>query len=345
MRTPRVAVLGASGYTGAEALRLLAAHPAEVTAIGAGTAAGRPVSDLYPHLLPYEARRFEAPTPEQVADVADAAILALPHEESASLAPVLAEAGVRVVDLSGAFRLAADAYPRWYGFEHPHPAWLDKAVYGLPEVAAGEISEADLVAGPGCYPTAVLLALVPLLEEALVDPVGIVIDAKSGVSGAGRTPTDATHFAAVEGGVHPYAAAGHRHVPEIESVLGQAADAAVDVTFLPHLVPTVRGILATCYLRPAPGTTAESLAAALADVHADHPFVRVLAPGDLPDSKRVSGSNHCEVGVVVDDAGTAIVVAALDNLVKGAAGQAVQCLNLMFDLPETTGLDLLAVAP
>jgi N-acetyl-gamma-glutamyl-phosphate reductase len=341
-----VAVLGASGYTGAELLRLLATHPElEVAAIGAASAAGEPVTARYPHLDTYAGRLFEDLQPDDVAGRAEAALLALPHGESATVAPALLETGLRVVDLSGDFRLHADAYPAWYGFEHPSPAWLEKAAYGLPELFATEIRDAALVANPGCYPTAVLLGLVPLAKAGLIETDGIVIDAKSGVSGAGRTPNDSTHFATADGSVRPYKAGGvHQHTPEIERYLGAAAGGESAVTFVPHLVPTTRGVLTTSYVKTS--AEAAALLAALSHTYADAPFVRVLPEGTLPDSKRLQGSNVCELGVAVDGrTGTAIVIGGVDNLVKGAAGQAIQNLNLMLGLPETTGLEAQAVYP
>jgi N-acetyl-gamma-glutamyl-phosphate reductase len=341
-----VAVLGASGYTGAELLRLLATHhELEVAAIGASSAAGERVTYRYPHLDAYSERSFEDLKPESMAGRAEVALLALPHGEAAAVAPTLLEAGLRVVDLSGDFRLPAEEYPSWYGYEHPSPAWLEKAVYGLPELFAGEIRDAALVANPGCYPTAVLLGLAPLAKAGLIETEGIVIDAKSGVSGAGRTPSDSTHFVTADGSVRPYKAGGvHQHTPEIERYLGVAAGGGSAVTFVPHLVPSVRGVLTTSY---APTSSdAATLLAALNAAYSAAPFVRVLPEGTLPDSKRVQGSNVCELGVAVDKrTGTGVIVGAVDNLVKGAAGQAIQNLNLMLGFPETTGLEAQAVYP
>ena len=340
MSPSSVAVLGASGYSGADLLRLLAAHREfEVAAIGAASAAGELVTARYPHLDAYADRFFEDLQPEDVAGRAEAALLALPHGEAANVAPPLLEAGLRVVDLSGDFRLPAEEYPAWYGYEHPSPAWLEKAVYGLPELYAYDIHDAALVANPGCYPTAALLGLAPLVKAGLIGTDGIVIDAKSGVSGAGRTPTDSTHFATADGSVRPYKAGGvHQHTPEIERYLGAS------VTFVPHLVPTTRGVLTTSYAQTS--SDAATLLAALNEAYSVAPFVRVLPEGTLPDSKRVQGSNVCELGVAVDSrTGTAVVIGAVDNLVKGAAGQAIQNLNLMLGLPETTGLEAHAVYP
>lgn len=341
-----VAVFGVSGYTGSEALRLLASHPVfEVVAAGGSTTAGERIADLHPHLPALAHLTVERLDPERAG--AAAALLALPHEESAEVAPTLLDAGIRVVDLSGAFRLPPEAYPAWYGFVHPAPVWAGKAVYGLPELHASEIAGADLVANPGCFPTAAVLALAPLLRAGLVSRMGIVVDAKSGISGAGRTPTHAVHYASSEGSVRPYKPGGvHRHVPEMEAQLAGAAGAPVAVSFVPHLVPTVRGILVTCYSPLAASADDDKLHGALSKAYAEAPFVRVLEPGTLPDTKRTTGANAIEIGAVLDQhTGTAVVMAAIDNLVKGAAGQALQNLNLMFGLPETAGLEAAAVYP
>lgn len=343
-----VAVFGASGFSGAECLRLLATHPGfEVVAAGGGEAAGTPIAELYPHLAPaFPDQEFHTLSGPNGVQGAEAALLALPHGESSHLAPELLEAGIRVVDLAGDFRLPAPAYPEWYGFEHPSPAWLDKAVYGLPELFAQDLAGADLVANPGCYPTAAALALGPLLREGFLQPGHIVIDAKSGVSGAGRKPTAAVHHAHTEGSIRPYRVGNHQHTPEIELVLERLAGAPVRVSFVPHMVPAVRGVLVTCYAPLAEEVTAEELNNALESAYAEAPFVRVTRPGDLPDPKRVTGSNVCEVGVAVDRRqGLAVVVGAVDNLMKGAAGQAVQNLNLMHGFPEDLGLPVLGLYP
>lgn len=341
-----VAVFGVSGYTGSEALRLLAAHPSfEVVAAGGSSTAGERLADLHPHLPALAHLTVDRLDPAGLQ--ADAALLALPHEESARVAPALLEAGVRVVDLSGAFRLPPEAYPAWYGFVHPSPEWAQKAVYGLPELHASEIAGADLVANPGCFPTAAILALAPLLRAGLVSRMGVVVDAKTGVSGAGRTPTPEVHYASTEGSVRPYKPGGvHRHVPEMEAELGASAGAPVAVSFVPHLVPTVRGILVTCYASLAAAANEDRLRGTMVEAYEEAPFVRVLGPGVLPDTKRTTGANGIEIGMALDQrSGTAVAMAAIDNLVKGAAGQAVQNLNLMFGLPETAGLEAAAVYP
>jgi N-acetyl-gamma-glutamyl-phosphate reductase len=347
MATPvHVAIYGASGYSGAELLRLLSGHPAvRVVAAGANEHAGERVGDLFPHLAPFDDMVLGSSEPE-LARGCDAALLALPHGVSSVLAPALLEEGVRVVDLAGDFRLPAECYPEWYGFDHPAPQWLGKAVYGLPELFASEIVGAELVANPGCYPTAVALSCAPLLRSGLVAGGVLTVDAKSGVSGAGARPTSTVHYAHTEGSVRPYGVGRHQHTPEIELVLERAAGLPVRTVFVPHLVPAVRGVLVTCYLPLAEGATMEALGDALLEAYRAAPFVRVLPPGAMPDPKRVTGANVCEVGVGVDlRAGVAVAVGALDNLVKGAAGQAVQNLNLMFGLDQTLALPEVGLYP
>lgn len=346
----RVAVLGASGYTGGELLRLLAAHPGvEVTALGARDSAGRALQDVHPHLAgtPFAGTRLEPLEGEDLPARADVVLLALPHGASATLAPPLLEAGLRAIDLAGDFRLPAEAYPDWYGFEHPAPDWLGRAVYGLPELFREAVREARLVANPGCYPTPVALGLAPLLRAGLLEPGPILVDGKTGLSGAGKAATEATTYASTQDSVRPYRFPRHQHTPEMERALTLAgADPAPAVSFVPHLVPAVRGVLITCYARAAAGATTEDLTGALAGAYADEPFVRVLEPGGMVDSKRVRGSNVVELQAVVDPrTGTAIVAGAIDNLVKGAAGQAVQNLNLMAGFEETTALPVAGVYP
>ncbi len=260
--------------------------------------------------------------------------------------PHLVEAGLRVVDLAGDFRLPAEAYPEWYGFEHPAPAWLDRAVYGLPELFADTIAGAELVANPGCYPTPVALGLAPLLALGLIAPGPILVDGKTGLSGAGRSLSEAGLFTATEESIRPYRVPRHQHTPEMERSLTLATDQEAQVLFVPHLVPTVRGVLTTCYAPMTGNDTTEELTTVLADVYAASPFVRVLPPGGMVDSKRVRGSNTVELQVVADPrTGQAIVVGAVDNLVKGAAGQAVQNMNLMLGLDEAAGLPATGLYP
>ena len=343
-----VAILGASGFAGGELIRLLADHPgAEVSYLGVRDAASRSLAEFHPHL----AGVVDAPLGELDADAAaaaaDFAFLAMPHGLAAGLAPSLLESGKRAVDLSGDFRLPAERYPEWYGFEHPAPAWLDKAVYGLPEWFAEQIAEAELVANPGCYTTASILGLAPLLRDGLITADAIMVDGKSGLSGAGRGVTEATSFVSSSDSVRPYRFPAHQHTPEFEHVLASLTNEAPNVLFVPHLVPSVRGVLCTSYARVArEDVTTEVLTDALTTAYADAPFVRVLPAGGMADTKRTIGSNLIELHAVVDPrTGAVVVVGALDNLIKGAAGQAIQNFNLMHGFEETEGLTSIGLVP
>jgi N-acetyl-gamma-glutamyl-phosphate reductase len=252
------------------------------------------------------------------------------------------------VDVGADFRLAAEDYPEWYGFEHPAPVWIDKAAYGITELFRERIAGSSLVANPGCYPTPVALGLAPLLAAGLVTPERIVVDGKSGVSGAGSALDPRTQFASLDGNVQAYRVSAHQHTPEIELALELATGLRPTVTFVPHLVPAVRGIVTTVYASLAPGTETSGtpLRQALREAYEDEPFVRVLGEGEAPNPKHVAGSNGCELAVeVVARSRTAVVLGAIDNLGKGAAGQAVQNLNAMFGLPETEGLSAIGVYP
>jgi N-acetyl-gamma-glutamyl-phosphate reductase len=345
----RVAILGASGYGGGELLRLLADHPgAEVTFLGAKDSAGRTLAEVHPHLasLPLAATALQPIEPDAIAAAADVVFSALPNGTSAGIAPELLEAGVRVIDLAGDFRLPAEAYPEWYGFDHPAKEWLEKAVYGLPELFGDRTRGAQLVANPGCYPTPVILGLAPLLAAGLVEPGAIRVDGKTGLSGAGKSANDATIYNATEESVRPYRVPAHQHTPEMERGLELATGLTPSVLFVPHLVPTVRGVLTTSYAPLAEGATTASLTESLAAAYAGAPFVRVLPPGGMVDSKRTRGTNVVELQAVADPrTGTAVVVGAVDNLVKGAAGQAIQNFNLACGFDETTALPTLAVYP
>jgi N-acetyl-gamma-glutamyl-phosphate reductase len=345
-----IAVLGASGFAGGELLRLLSQHPGvDVVALGAGGSAGRALADVHPHLsgTTWTGEVLTASEPVPVAASAAAfAFCALPGGTSTRLAPALLDEGVRVVDLAGDFRLDAGAFALWNGSDHPAPSWLGKAVYGLPERLRDQIAGADLVANPGCFPTPVVLGLAPLLEAGLIEPGPIFVDGKTGLSGAGRAASETTSFAAGEESVRPYRFPRHQHTPEIERALELITGITVSVSFVPHLVPAVRGVLVTCYAHLARATSTEALSEVLADAYAAEPFVRVLAPGEMVDSKRVRGSNVCELQAVADPrTGTAIVVGAIDNLVKGAAGQAIQNFNRMAGFEETTALPAIGVYP
>ena len=345
----RVGVLGASGYAGGELVRLLEAHPAtDVTFLGAKGSVGDTLMEAHPYLAPTSVAGLplRAIEPGAIADAADIVFSSLPHGASAELAPQLLELGLRVVDLAGDFRLEPRDYPEWYGFEHPSPGWVDKAVYGLPELLREHVPGAQLVANPGCYPTPVILGLAPLLRAELIEPGPITVDGKTGLSGAGKVPTGPTTYASTEESVRPYRAPRHQHTPEMERGLELTSGHAVPVLFVPHLVPTVRGVLTTCYARLMAGVTTVELTECLGEVYAGRPFVRVSPPGEMVDSKRVRGTNVVELQALADPrTGTAVVVGAVDNLVKGAAGQAVQNMNLLLGLPEETALPMVAVYP
>jgi len=345
----RASVVGATGYTGAELLRLLLGHPrVDVTFVGGHAKAGEPIARVLPSLRGILDGLVEAFDAGAVAARADVAFCALPHGASAPIVQALRERSVVTLDLSADFRLRdADAYRTWYG-EHGAGALFGHAVYGLPELHREELRTADLVAVPGCYPTASTLAVAPLLASDLVSPDGIVIDAKSGVSGAGRSPSAGTHFTETSEGVRAYKIAGaHRHTPEIEQELSAIARRPVRVTFTPHLVPMSRGILATAYAHAkSDAVDAARCTEAARALYAGSPSVVVLEPGACPDTLWVRGSNRAHVAYSVD-ARTRLVVAqcTLDNLVKGAAGQAVQCMNLRFGRDEGEGLEGAAMFP
>lgn len=336
----RAAILGASGYTGAELVRLLSRHPsAEIALMTADRYAGRPMAEVFPHLgglgLPDLVKVEDADW-----STVDMVFCGLPHGTTQDIIAALPRA-LRVVDLSADFRLFdVDAYAEWYGQPHRAPVLQEEAVYGLTEHARDAVRAARLVANPGCYPTAALLPLLPLVRQGLIDADDIIIDAKSGVSGAGRAAKEATLFCEVSEAMHAYGVGRHRHMPEMEQELSKAAGRELTISFTPHLIPMNRGELITNYVRMAPGVDVAGLRAALVEAYSGEPFVRVVPEGVSPATRHVRGSNHCLIGVFADRLkGRAIVISVLDNLVKGAAGQAVQNMNLMFDLPETAGLE------
>jgi N-acetyl-gamma-glutamyl-phosphate reductase len=345
-KTIRAAVLGASGYTGADMIRLAALHPAiKLTALIAKGHAGQTLAQVFPHLASIDAPALI--TPEQVDwDEVDVVFGGLPHgtahEEIAKLPK-----RVKVIDMSADFRLRdPKLYAEWYANEHSVPELIDAAVYGLTEHYRERIKDARIVACPGCYPTAVLLALLPLVKEKLIVSEDIIIDAKSGVSGAGRTLKQNLLFSEAGEGLSPYGIGSQRHVPEIEQELGIAAREKITVNFTPHLAPMSRGELCTCYVRLAGKASAGDLRTALGKAYADSPFVRIVEGGAIPATQHVRGSNFCHVGVFADRIpGRAIVVSAIDNLVKGSAGQALQNFNVMYGFAETTGLEQLPLFP
>jgi N-acetyl-gamma-glutamyl-phosphate reductase len=337
----RVAVFGATGYTGFELIRLLLAHPrVKISALSSEQYADQPVDRAFP---PYRGRldgvafgkmesMFSAPM--------DAAFLALPHTVSAGVAKTLRTRGIPVIDLSADFRFRSiPLYESVYGVAHKSPALAADAVYGLPEIHRKALRKTSLAAVPGCFPTAVVLALHPLLEKGLIGRKGIVADCKTGVSGGGRAPSLGFHYPEVEEGCRPYGLPKHRHNPEMDQELSLAAGGKVSVTFVPHLLPMVRGILATCYAEARPKIDAEAIEEAFRRKYAKEPFVRICPPGVLPSTKDVAGSNYCDIAVRHDHrTRRVVVVSAIDNLVKGASGAAVQCFNIMMGIPEEEGL-------
>ena len=349
-----VGILGASGYAGAELLRLLARHPGlEVAWASGDSSAGQPVAARYPGLAAAYGGMTFSTAKEGLDKGADVLFMALPHGESATIAAAALGSAGLVVDLAADFRLRdPDLYPTWYGAAHPLPSELGAWPYGLPELYRSELRGATKIAVPGCYPTAALLALAPLVAAGLIDADGIVVDAKSGISGAGRSLKDPNLFVQANENVNPYGVGRHRHTPEIEQELSRAAGRPVAVTFAPHLVPLSRGLLATCYARLAPGTGDTELTACMAAAYLDEPFVDLVGagaegdPSTWPSTRAVATTNRAQVAVSADPrTGRAVAAAAIDNLVKGAAGQAVQCANLALGLHETAGLDLVPPGP
>ena len=336
----RLGILGASGYTGAELLRILARHPGvDIKALTAEKNAGGSVAELFPHLMGIELPRL-AKIAETDWSGLDAVFCCLPHATTQEVIAGLPKR-LKVVDLSADFRLEdAAMYAKWYGHEHRAPDVQKEAVYGMTELKREAVRSSRLCANPGCYPTSSVLALMPLVENRLIDADDIVIDAKSGVTGAGRELKLDSMFGEVAEGIHAYGIASHRHTAEIEQELAHAAGRKITVNFTPHLMPMNRGILSTIYVRLAKGATADALRDALNKRYAGEPFIKVTPPGVAPATRHVRGSNLCMIGVFADRvAGRAILVSAIDNLVKGASGQAVQNFNLMHGFPETTALE------
>jgi N-acetyl-gamma-glutamyl-phosphate reductase len=346
----KIGILGASGYTGAELLRLLIRHPrVEIVLLTADRRAGKPVADVFPQFAPYPVPLLTAiEEADWKALGLDLAFCALPHATTQKvIADLLKRApATKVVDLSADFRLADPAaYAHWYGHEHAAPELQKEAVYGLTEVYRPQIKVARLVANPGCYTTCAELALIPLLKAKAIDPDEIVIDAKSGMTGAGRAAKEDMLFSEVSEGFHAYGVGHHRHMSELDQEFSKAAGREVIVSFTPHLVPMNRGILSTIYVRGSKASP-EDLHALLAKAYANEPFVHVLPFRTLPQTRHVRGSNMTFIGVTADRIpGRAIIVSALDNLTKGASGQAVQNMNVMLGFPETMGVDQIALFP
>lgn len=352
MANKKVAIVGASGYSGEELVHLLLNHPhAELVAVTSRQSAGQRLRQVFPKFASHphsKTLRFVEPNAELLAKQADIVFLALPHGVAAEYAVPLMNTGGIVIDLSADFRLkSAERYKEFYGHDHPAPELLRKAVYGLPEVYRAQIRNAMLIASPGCYPTSILLPAIPLLQEGLIKPHGIIADSMSGVSGAGRKAELDYLFCECNESVRPYGVPKHRHLSEIEEQLSLAAGTPVVIQFTPHLIPVNRGILSTLYLAPSEhfsdiaGATkfGEKVAACYTKAYANEPFVRLLEGQALPDTKNVVGTNVCEIAWRLDPrTGRLIVMSAEDNLVKGASGQAVQSMNILCGFPETAGL-------
>ncbi|NLX47342.1 MAG: N-acetyl-gamma-glutamyl-phosphate reductase [Euryarchaeota archaeon] len=330
----KAAVVGGSGYIGGELTRLLSRHPRiSLEAITSRQLAGQQVADTHPFLRGYVDLEFSGSITGEGMDVV---FLATPHGASMKLAPEIARSGAKVIDLSGDYRLKdPSTYKKWYGHEHTDPVNLGKAVYGMNELYQDDIAEADFIANPGCYPTCSTLGLAPLFSDRLVEG-WVFIDAKSGTSGGGVEPTKATHHPRCGASVNPYKVGSHRHTPEIAQTLGLLQGDPAEVVFTPHLIPVVRGMLCTMYLKLNSDITKQELLDMYAEFFRRKRFVRIT---DVPWMQAVIGSNHCEVGLEVVDRRNVVVMSAIDNLVKGGAGQAVQNCNTMFGLPEEMGLD------
>lgn len=333
----RVAILGATGYTALELIKILLRHPeVEITALTSRQDDAPPIAAVHPSLYGRLDLKCENLTPEQIAERADVAFCALPHTASMNAIPTILGEGCKVIDLSADYRLSdPGVYEEWYGHVHTDPTRLGSTIYGLPELWAEKIPGCDLIANPGCYTSTSILGLAPLLASGFIEPTGIIIDAKSGVSGAGRKPKLTIHYPECNESISAYSVGRHRHTPEIEQVLSDSSGKNVEVIFTPHLTPMDRGILCTMYATPAKEATEDELLEAMQTFYEDKPFVRVVE--HLPSTKDVAYTNFCDMSVRLTR-GRVLVFSTTDNLIKGASGVAVQNFNLMFGFPETTAL-------
>lgn len=341
----KAGIIGATGYAGAELVRILLQHPgAEIAAISSVSFEGQKLSDVYPAY--YRLCDMTCGSQDEVVEKSDVIFAALPHGLSQELAEECFQKGKVFIDLGADFRLEDEAdYTEWYGGTYQNKELHQQAVYALPELFRDQIKGKRVIANPGCYTTAVPLALAPAVKNGLVELDGIVADCKSGVTGAGRKPAQNSHYPELNEGFSAYKVASHRHTPEIEQTLSHVAGQKMRLTFVPHLLPINRGILATCYARLKPGVTVEQVEAAYRDFYANEPFVRLLPKGRVADVKNVRCSNFCDISLHFDQrCGLLVAISAIDNMVKGAAGQAIQNMNLAFGLEETTGLLLVPPA-
>ena len=336
----RAGIIGATGYTGAELVRILTSHEkAEITSITSRQYKGEIFSDIYPSFRKTADIKIDEYNPEKIGDTCDVVFMALPHEVPMKLVPELLERGLRVIDLSADFRFSSRKSYEDYYCPHESPEILNNSVYGLPEVYKDQIKNSFLVGNPGCYPTCSLLGLIPLLKSGAADFNDIIIDAKSGVSGAGRGLSYGSHFCEVNENFKAYKVAQHRHRPEIEEKIEKVCGGKSRITFTPHLIPAVRGMLATIYLKPFSDMAPENLKKLFVDFYKDSQFIRILPENEMPSIKNVAGTNYCDINLTYDtNSQRIIVVSVIDNLMKGASGQAVQNMNIMFDLEENLGL-------
>jgi N-acetyl-gamma-glutamyl-phosphate reductase len=342
-----VGIVGATGYTGVELLRLLGQHPeVEVTVLTSQKYAGVPIDQVFPSLTGRLQIKCEELTIDRISQKVDFIFTAVPHKTAMETVPLFYQKGKRVVDLSADFRFKdPEVYERWYQ-KHTCVDLLPESVYGLPELHREEIKNAKIVGNPGCYPTGALIGLIPLIKDGMISYENIVIDSKSGVSGAGRDVVLGSLFCEVNEGVKAYKIFDHRHLPEIEQELGQLAQKKITVTFVPHLIPMDRGILTTIYVKLSKKMKTEDVLSTFQEYYRGEPFIRIYPKGKIPNTKDVRGSNYCDIGVIVNESDNrGVVVTAIDNLVKGASGQAVQNMNIMLGYPETMGLDVLPFFP
>jgi N-acetyl-gamma-glutamyl-phosphate reductase len=341
----RIAIAGATGYTGLELMRILSAHPhITISALTSESYAGREYSSVYPGYLKRSLPRLEPLVPEKIADKADIIFTALPHKEAMRVVPSMLKRGKRVIDLSADFRFKSQkTYECWYQ-QHSAPGLLAKAAYGLPELYRAEIKKAKLIANPGCYPTSIILPLVPLLRKGLINTASIIADSKSGVSGAGRGAKTASLFCEVSEDFRAYGVFEHRHQPEIEEQLSAVSGSKIKIAFTPHLLPMSRGMLSTVYVRLKKATSPQDIQTLLETFYKKEPFVRILPQGSLPNTAAVRGTNFCDIGFKIQGK-QLVLISCIDNLVKGASGQAVQNMNIMLGYPQTTALDMAPLHP
>jgi len=343
----RVGVIGATGYTGVELLRLLLLHPeVEVTALTSQKYAGVPIDQAFPSLMKHLQLKCEELSVDQISKKTDFIFTAVPHKTAMETVPLFYQKGKRVVDLSADFRFKdAGIYERWYQ-KHTSADLLQESVYGLPELHREKIRNAKIVGNPGCYPTGALIGLIPLIKSGMISYENIVIDSKSAVSGAGRDVVLGSLFCEVNEGVKAYNIFKHRHLPEIEQELSQLARSKITVTFVPHLIPMDRGILTTIYVNFTKKVNTEDALKIFNEYYEKEPFIRIYPKGKIPNTKDVRGSNYCDIGVIVNESDSrAVIITAIDNLVKGASGEAVQNMNIMLGYPETMGLDVVPLFP